>query len=302
MRLAVATVALAGLRIAHAQEATPDTLTLRARQGDTLELVAAEHYGDRSKAMFIVAANKLGRARPLKPGERLRIPVLREVAASPGDTFESMAATYLGSARRGTFLAEFNNVAVEESLPAGTVISIPFAVLHTAASPESLPEISRMYYGDARTAELLRRYNFLDKAVLDRGESLLIPSVRFRVGVGKSMTMDAESKLRAERRRSAAARVARALPAAREAWKAGDFAAATAALAPLEPELDFLDSNDAVDVGVLLGAAYLAHDATDKAVAVFRRVIDRQARHVLRRYAYSPRIIAAWQQAGGQVE
>jgi len=42
--------------------------------------------------------------------------------------------------------------------------------------------------------------------------------------------------------------------------------------------------------------------ADDLAVAAFKRAIDRQAQCALRRYDYSPKILAVWQKAGGQVE
>ena len=144
----------------------------------------------------MAAANKLGKPRPLRPGERLRVPVGREVTAVAGDTFESLAATYLGSARRATFLAELNGGSGDDSLAAGAVITIPFAVTHTAASPESLQEISRQYYGDPRSAELLRRYNMLDKNAIDRGESLLVPGLKVRTTPGKIPPLEPESRAR----------------------------------------------------------------------------------------------------------
>jgi hypothetical protein len=182
------------------------------------------------------------------------------------------------------------------------VLEIPFAVSHTAASPESLQEISRLYYGDAKSAELLRRYNFLDKGVIDKAESLLVPGLRLRLSPGKQLAMDAEARTRRDHRRDAIARAARALPAAHEAWKAADFAHVKAVLAPLEADLDYLDAADAVDLGVLLGAALIAHDELEPAAAVFHRVLDRQAHHTLRSYSYSPKIIEVWRKAGGQVE
>jgi len=300
--IAIAVVALATVPPARAQEAANDTVAYRVKQGDSLELIAAEFYGDRTKSAFIAAANKLARPRPLKPGERLRVPVVREVATSPGDTFESLAATYLGSARRGTFLADFNSIPVEDNLPAGTVLVVPLTVVHTAASTESMGEISRQYFGDARSAELLRRYNFLDKPTIDKAETVIVPALHTRLAATRQPPMEAEAKTRRDRRRDASARVARALPAAHEAWKTGDFAQVKAALAPLEPELDYLDLGDAVDVGVLVGVAYLAYDEGEPALAAFKRVLDRQPHHTLARYAYSPKIIALWQKAGGQVE
>src|SRR6185295_148615 len=143
MRLAVVLLVLvtAAVGVAHAQDVPPSAIVHRVRQGDTLELIAAELYGDRTKAVFIMVENKLPHARPLRPGERLRIPTSREVATAPGDTFESLAGAYLGSARRGPFLADFNGIPVDDSLAAGTLITIPLTVVHAAATLESVTDI-----------------------------------------------------------------------------------------------------------------------------------------------------------------
>lgn len=302
MRIAVALLVITALRIAHAQDATNDTVVHRVKPGDSLELIAAEFYGDRTKAVFIMVENKLTHARPLRPGERLRIPVSREVTTSPGDTFESLAATYLGSARRGTFLADFNGISPDDSLPAGTLVTIPFTIVHTAAATESISDIAKAYFGDGKNAELLRRYNFLEKGSLDRNAVLIVPVYHVRLSTAKMPALDAESKARRDHRREASARVAKALPAARQAWNDGDYAGVKRALAQLEPDLDYLDTSEAVDVGVLLGAAHVAYDDAELALATFKRVVDRQAQHVLRRYEYSPKILAVWQRAGGPVE
>lgn len=295
-------LAVLGAPGAHAQEATNDTVVHRVKQGDSLELLAAEFYGDRTKAVFLVTENKLGHARPLKPGERLRIPISRELTTAPGDTFESVAAAYLGSARRGSFLADFNGMSPDDSIPAGTLLTIPFTIVHTAAAPESLADIAKAYFGDGKNAELLRRYNFLDRTALDKNESLIVPVYHVRLSAAKLPALDTESKARADHRRAASARAAKALPAARQAWKDGDFAGVKGALAKLEPDLDYLDTSEAVEVGVLLGAAQVAYDEGEPALATFKRVIDRQSRTTLRRYEYSPKILAVWQKAGGQIE
>jgi hypothetical protein len=302
MRIAVALLVFAAASIAHAQDVPPAAIAYRVRQGDTLELIAAELYGDRTKAVFIMVENKLLHVRPLRPGERLRIPTSREVATAPGDTFESLAGAYLGSTRRAPFLADFNGVPVDDSLAAGTLITIPLTVVHVAASLESVSDISKLYFGDAKQAELLRRYNFLDKRSLDRAETLIVPAYHVRLAPAKQPPLDTESKARRDHRREASAKVARALPAARQAWKSGDYAAVKATLGELVPDLDYLDTSDAVDAGVLLGSVQVAHDDLEAALATFKHVLDRSAHHVLRRYDCSPKLVAVWQRAGGQVE
>lgn len=297
---AVAVAAVTAPRVARAQDAHRQVV-YRVKQGDTLELLAAEFYGDRNKVVFILDENKLTR-RPLRPGERLRIPVSREITTSPGDTFESLAIAYLGSGRRSSFLADWNNRSQDDSLPAGTQLTIPFTIAHVAASPESFGEISRMYFGDARSADLLRRYNQFEKPAIDRGEQVIVPAYSVRISPAKQPPLDADAKARAGRRGEAMARASRALPAARQAWRDGDFAGVKTALAPLEPDLDYLDTDMAVDTAVLLGAAHVAFNENDVAVACFQHAVDRQHQRALRRRDYSPKILALWQKAGGTVE
>jgi LysM repeat protein len=296
-------VALVGTARADAPEGpSSDTVVHRVRAGDTLELIAAELYGDRAKAVFIIVENKLPRARPLKPGERLRIPVSRELTTAPRDTFESLAATYLGSAKRGGFLAEVNGVSPDVSLPAGMALTVPFTIVHTAAASESLADIARTYFGDSKYGELLRRYNFLDRPAIDKLDTLIVPGLLVRVNPAKLPSLDAEARARRDHRRDAIARAARALPAARQAWRDADFAGVKATLAPLQTDLEYLDASDVVAVGVLLGATQLAFDDNEPALATFKRVLDRQPRATLRRYDYSPKVLAIWQKAGGQIE
>ena len=85
-------------------------VTYRVQKGDSLDLIAAEFYGDRNDAIFIMVENKMQQPRKLNPGERLRIPVTREIRTEKGDTFESLAQRYLGDSKRAPFLAEFNGI------------------------------------------------------------------------------------------------------------------------------------------------------------------------------------------------
>jgi LysM repeat protein len=302
---ALAVIAAAAAAVAprpvHAQDANRPVV-YRVKQGDTLELIAAEFYGDRTRAVFIMDENKLTRPRPLKPGERLRVPVSREIITAPGDTLESLAISYLGSGRRSSFLADWNNRSQDDSLPAGTQLTIPFTITHTALSPESMTEVSRAYFGDGRSADMLRRYNQLDKTAIDRGESLIVPAYNVRISAAKQPPLDAEARARRDRRGEAMARAARALPAARQAWRDGDFTGVKTALTPVESELDYLDTDIAVDIAVLLGSAHAAYNENDAAVACFQHGVDRQRQRVLQRREYSPKIIALWRKAGGTVE
>ena len=222
MRLAIIALIAAAGSLAWAQpEAT--VLSYRVQKGDTLDVLAAEFYADRNDAIFIMAENHMKTSRRLNPGERLHIPVTREISTEKGDTFESLAQHYLGDAKRAPFLADFNHRSVEESLATGTKLTIPFHVTHTAAGTESLASISTKYFGNSRHAEELAKYNGIDRTSLEKGEQIEVPILTVRVRDARLPPLDQDSQARDKQRREATALAQTALPAAHTAWLQGDF-------------------------------------------------------------------------------
>src|SRR5690606_28554897 len=172
------------------------------KQNDTLDVIAAEFYGDRSYAKLIVAENKLKKR--IQTGQRLRIPVTREIVTDKGDTFESLAQTYLGDSRRAVVPADFNEHDVTDIPPIGTLISIPIQITHVAQAPESLAQVATAFWGDAKQADVLRRYNFLDRNTLEKGESVIVPMIKVRVRKPNGLDADAKAR-RAEQHEAVAA-------------------------------------------------------------------------------------------------
>ncbi|MEO8703180.1 MAG: LysM peptidoglycan-binding domain-containing protein [Kofleriaceae bacterium] len=284
---------------AHAQEpAKSDTLPYRVKQNDSLAIIASEYYGDRSKTAFITAENKL--TKPVRQGEKLRVPIMREVTTSPGDTFQALAAALLGDPLRGAFLAEINGMAPDDNLAAGTPILVPFTVQHTADKTESLKELASTYYGDGKFADVLKRYNNLDKPALEKGETITIPSFNVKMHPAKIPVPDAESKLRRERRRDNSRLAASAIPIARHAWRIGDFATVRKTLDGIDTA--FIELAPAIEIGILLGSAYVAFDSEKDALDTFKRVIDRRPSQKLRKVDHSPKVLAIWKKADGAVE
>ena len=300
-RVLLIALALLGLVLgAGPARADRDYIVHKVKQGDSLDLLAAEYYGDRHHAIFIMVANRLDHPRPLRPGEKLRVPVTRDVTAAVGDTLEGLAQIYLGDKRRAAFLAEFNGLQVDEGLAAGTVLTVPFHVVHTAAGSETLDSIAAAYFGDSKNAALLRRYNFLDRDALQAKDTIVIPIRHVKVRESALPPVDAESRARTEKRKATEAAAARALPAAQAAWRAGDAAEVRRGLIGID--LDFLGVERAVAIGMLLGAAYVALGDDDSALAVFHRALERRAGTKMHAYRFSPRVRALWQKAGGAVE
>jgi LysM repeat protein len=281
-------------RVAHAGE----VITYKVKQGDSLELIAAEYYGDRKHAVFIMVANKLPHPRKLRAGERIKVPTNREIITAPGDTLDSLATTWLGDPRRAPFLAGFNAIDPDESVPAGALLTIPLTVTHTAAGPESLANIAAAYFGDSKQAALLRDYNFLDKDALARGEAIVVPIISVRVRETKLPAADAESKQRTAKLERSRIVARTALPRAYRAADTGEWATVKAELAELD--LAFLDAALAVEVGLLIGQAHLASGDEPLAIAAFTDAIERKPGHALDAYYYSPKVREAWKKAGGE--
>jgi len=300
IRVFVALALFVAVPRAHA-DATSDTMVYKVKQSDSLGLIAAEFYGDRNKAIFIMVANKIVHPRPLKAGERLKIPVSRQVITAPGDTFESLAGAFLNDIRRGPFLAEFNDLSPDDGLPSGTAISIPFTVTHTAQATETIANITAAYFGDTKNAGMIRRYNFLEKDAIEKGEHLSVPIFNVRLQASKMPSIGAESKARRERQQKAQDSAAKAIPAAKQAWRNGDYAEVKAALAEVELDIDYLDLSQAVEVGILLGSLHVAYNDPKPALEAFKRVVERKPTHQLAPYFHSPRVLAVWKEAGGTV-
>ncbi|HEY1546742.1 MAG TPA: LysM peptidoglycan-binding domain-containing protein [Kofleriaceae bacterium] len=287
---------------ALAQEAASD-VSYRVKQGDTVELIAAEFYGDHAHtATFIVEENKLKPPYKVYPGERIKVPVTREVATAKDDRFDKLATEYLGDAKRAPFLAEVNHMQPDDPLATGTVITIPFHFSYTAPAAESFGQISTELFGDAKQADAIRAYNGLDKAGVDKGETVVVPVLHVRTRPEHTPTLDADSAQRHETQKRAIADAAAALPLAQTAWLEGDFKRVRALLGPSKKQFDYLDNATAVDVGVLLGKADVAFDDKDGATELFHDVLARSSGTTLSAYSESPKVLEVWRAAGGSVK
>lgn len=296
VQVAAFVIALLGVGRASAER---DHLVHQVRAGDTLALLAAEYYGDRAQAVFIMEASGIRHGRDLVPGEKLRIPLSREVTTRVGDTFDELARTYLGDARRGRYLAEFNRMAANDTPSAGQLLVIPFHAVHTAAAEESLASIAMARFGNSKNAALLRGYNFLTRDSISRGESIVIPIIDLKVRASALPPPDPESAARKIKREKVAKNAAIAMTRADVAWRRLAYAEVKRALIDLD--LDFLDSDQAGKVAMRLGAAYVALGDVVSAESTFRRVMERRTTIKMDPYYYSPRVRALWEKVGGAV-
>ena len=173
---------------------------LRTQQGDNLELLAAEYYGNRKHKIYIMVENDIDHDLELAPGTKLNIPISREVTSSNGDTLETLAKTHLGDARRSAFLAQFNQFKKDASIAAGQMIRIPMRVTYRAARETSLKDVSLSLFATSKKAKFLKRYNFLKTEKLKPGQSIVVPILDVETQLAKRPPQDQESAARAETR------------------------------------------------------------------------------------------------------
>lgn len=301
--LAIVLVATAAPAPARAGKPTPQSSGVvihKVERGDTLELLGAEYYGDRRHEIYIMIENGMKHDRPLRPGEKLRIPVSNEVTVAVGDSLASLADHYLGDKRRAVYLAEFNGLGPDSSIAAGMSITVPLHVTFHADNHTTLKDVAKALFADDKKAALLKSYNFLEKDTLEKGDSIIVP-IYLRVQPSKRRPPDAQSQALIAKRTQALDEARRALPGARASWKAGDYAAVKRQLAELVMSFPYLDADLVVEIGMLLGSAYVAFGDTDTARATFEQVLARSPRTVMDAYHHSPKVRAVWRKAGGQV-
>lgn len=288
---------------AHAQApGSPASVSIhKVQKGDSLELLAAEYYGDRRHKIYIMIENRLDHARELKPGEKLRIPISSEIIVKVGDTLQSLAAQHLGDERRARYLAEFNGLSTDSSVAAGMSLSIPLRVTYRANNDESLRAVAAALFADGNKADLLKDYNGLKVDQLEKGQTITVP-IYLRVQPAKRRPPDADSLALTTKRTEVLERARRVLPSARAAWKAGDYHAVKRDMAALVGDFPYLDADLVVEIGVLLGSAYVAFDDVDTARATFEQVLERSPKHALSAYDHSPKVREVWKKAGGTVD
>jgi hypothetical protein len=275
-----------------------------ARATDTPEALAAEYYGNRSLALFILEANGLPRGRGLKAGQKVRIPTAFRYRLKRGETLELIAARFLEDKRRAPYLAQWSGLPRGDKGREGEEVVVPFQLVHKAPAPESLQSLARNYYGDAGQAKLLAGYNFRSSPVLAPGDKLIVPITHVRVrsvhlaphAAPSEKVAEAPPPDAAKREAELAERVAARLARAELAYKEGSYPDVPAQLTKLLSEEDPSEPQ-LVAIHRLLAFAYVALGADEVAVKEFREVLERDPDLVLDPALVSPKIRAAFDRA-----
>ena len=299
----------AALIVALAARARAGVLVHTARAGDTPETLAADYYGNRALARFIVEANGLRPNDPLRAGQVVRIPTAFHYRIKRHETLEAVAKRFLDDRRRAPFLAQWSNLPRGERPREGSDLLVAFQFVHRAAAPESVASIARAFYGDPAQARMLLAYNFRVAPTLATGERIVVPITHVRVrsvrlakaeARAAAKQVDEAPRVEAERREAAlAARVAARLKHAEASLREGNYDDVPAALTKLLSEEEPSEAQ-LVEIHRLLAFAYVALGAEEVAVKEFREVLERDPGAKLDEATVSPKIRAAFERAKRQ--
>ncbi len=311
------TVAAALLVLGVAATASAKVVTYSSKPGDTPESIAADYYGNRSQAIFILETNGLERDKPLKPGQKVRIPTAFHYRVHKGDTLEGLAQKFLDDKRRSPFLAAFSGLRPTDKLREGQDLLIPFQHVHRTDVPESLQSVARSFYGDASKAKLLADYNFRTAPMLAKGERILVPIghvhiravrlqpvVEARPSPGSKVKevpaapvfAAAPPKEAQKREAELAEKVGKSLSIAEKAYKDGSYSDVPAVLDKVLTE-DEPSEAQLAELFRLKAFAYVALGLDELAVNAFREVLARKPDVALDEATVSPKIRAALERA-----
>jgi hypothetical protein len=266
------------------------------RKGDTLELLAAEYYGNRQNAVYLMAANNFTHTRALRAGTHLKIPTAWHYRLRRSETLAEIAELYLGDKRRAAFLAEFSGLPPGEEPRPGQDLLIPFHLLHQAQAPETLGMVAAALYGDSRRAELLRDYNFRSSSRLDRGERIVVPITHVKVRPSKMAHVVDVAAEETAARRATSQRVAAGIEEAQRLYRDGQYAEVVERLVKLMAEEDPTE-DEVANIELLIGSCYVALDQPELAVRALREVAARRPSWKLDPGEISPKVRAAFEEA-----
>ena len=309
------TVAAALILLGVAASASAKVVVYSSKPGDTPESIAADYYGNRSQAIFILETNGLERDKPLKPGQKVRIPTAFHYRVHKGDTLEGLSKKFLDDGRRSPFLAAFSGLRPTDKLREGQDLLIPFQHVHRTEVPESLQSVARSFYGDASKAKLLADYNFRSAPMLAKGERVLVPighvhirAVRLQPVMEKPIVGSKQKELPApvlapappkeaqKREAELAEKVGKSLAIAEKAYKDGSYSDVPAVLDKVLTE-DEPSESQLAELFRLKAFAYVALGLDELAVNAFREVLARKPDVALDEATVSPKTRAALERA-----
>ena len=144
---------------------------------ETLAGIAERYYGKIQYEKILVYANDLqlcgGSA--IVPGMRLEIPAMEHHRVVAGETWPSLAKTWLGDENRAGVMARANKAKPWIPPDDGTDIVVPYTLRFIVQHRETAPSIAKRFYKDLEDAWMLDQYNQIHGKALRRGDVVLVP-------------------------------------------------------------------------------------------------------------------------------
>ena len=297
--------------------ASAKVVVYSAKPGDTPESIAADYYGNRSQAIFIIETNGLERDKPLKPGQKVRIPTAFHYRVHKGDTLEGLAQKFLDDKRRSPFLAAFSGLRPTDKLREGQDLLIPFQHVHRTEVPESLQSVARVVLrrrvegeaarrlqlplgadagqGRARAGADRRTCTFARCGCLPVNEKPVVGSKQKEMPAAPVLA-PAPPKEAQKREAELAEKVGKSLAIAEKAYKDGSYSDVPSVLDKVLTE-DEPSESQLAELFRLKAFAYVALGLDELAVNAFREVLARKPDVALDEATVSPKIRAALERA-----
>jgi LysM repeat protein len=273
--------------------------THAVQAGDTLASIAQRYYGDPTREAVLREANRMrgpGDA-VLAQGSWVFIPTVSFYRVREGETWESIAVRFFGTAARAAALIEANNGNRWVEPDQGAELLVPYPLRHVVAPGDTLAKIAKLYMPDSPLSlKRLRRFN--PGAVIERAQVVLVPLYDLKlVGDGRAEASEAFTQAAGGGlAKIAQDEVESSLPELIRQVQQAEFAEAVGLgnrlLGSGNPT-----STQVVTIQKELAVAYVALERADLAEAAFRAALALQPNLELDTVRSSPRVLEAFNRA-----
>ena len=268
-----------------------------AKTDETLQMLARYYYGTPDIDMVIRAAN--GCLHPddgsLMNGEHVNVPGVIYHRAKAGEDWYGIAAQYLGTTRRGKFLAELNGSHPDSLLDAGRIIKVPYQLLYILAPNETLKSVAKMFLGPAFTEEWLQDYNLRRKKKYGDGDALLVPLLNIEFPPEAREAIDQKQDIEAsEQDRLLQQEATQRIAKIRAAYESGKYIEAIA-IAQQLLGTGRLANPQKVGIYRYLAFSYAAFDEMDMVRSALNEALKIQPGMELSPITTSPKILRIFQ-------